>query len=82
MNKIYIPSLLFIFTCFAGIAQTQGTDSLQTNGIHEIAEVVVTGTRHKSDVRHLSQTVTVVDRARIENTLQPSLMLILTDQIP
>ena len=82
MNKIYIPSLLFIFTCFAGIAQTQGTDSLQTNGIHEIAEVVVTGTRHKSDVRHLSQTVTVVDRARIENTLQPSLMPILTEQIP
>lgn len=82
MNKTYIPTLFCIFTCFAGIAQTQETDSLQTNGIHEIAEVVVTGTRHESDVRHLSQTVTVVDRARIENTLQPSLMPILTEQIP
>ena len=31
----------------------------------EISEVVVTGTRSRTDIRHLSQTVSVIDRSRI-----------------
>lgn len=47
-----------------------------------IDEVVVTGTRNATDVRHLSQTVSVVSRNKIEQSMQPSLLPILTEQVP
>lgn len=69
--------------CQAGIAQTLSHDTLSlTNQIHQIDEVVVTGARHETDVRHLSQTVSVVGRAQIEHSLQPSLLPVLTEQVP
>lgn len=69
--------------CQAGMAQTSSHDTLSlTNQIHQIDEVVVTGTRHETDVRHLSQTVSVVGRAQIEHSLQPSLLPVLTEQVP
>lgn len=49
---------------------------------HTVDEVVVTGTRCATDVRHLSQTVSVVGRQRIEQSMQPSLLPILTEQVP
>lgn len=49
---------------------------------HAIREVVVTGTRNETDIRHLPMTVTVVDRNKIEQSLQPSLLPILTEQTP
>ena len=48
----------------------------------DIDEVVVTGTRSATDVRHLSQTVAVVDRTQIEQSMQQSLLPILTEQVP
>lgn len=47
-----------------------------------IDEVVVTGTRSETDVRHLPLTVSVVNRKQIERTYQPSLLPILTEQVP
>lgn len=47
-----------------------------------IPEVVVTGVRSETDVRHLSQTVSVISRTDIEQTMQPSLLPILTEQVP
>ena len=47
-----------------------------------LQEVVVTGTRSATDVRHLSQTVNVVDRATIEETNRTSLLPLLTEQVP
>ena len=44
-------------------------------------EVVVTGTRHQTDIRHLSQTVSVVNRKRIEQSMQPSLLPVLTASV-
>lgn len=65
------------------MAQTSSHDTLSlTNQIHQIDEVVVTGARHETDVRHLSQTVLVVGRAQIEHSLQPSLLPVLTEQVP
>lgn len=49
---------------------------------HTMEEVVVTGTRNATDVRHLSQTVSVVDRKKIEQSLQSSLLPILTENVP
>lgn len=48
----------------------------------EIDQVVVTGTRSQTDVRHLSQTVSVIGRAAIEESMQPSLLPVLTEQVP
>ena len=45
-------------------------------------EVVVTGTRNETDVRHLSQTVSVIPRLSIEESQQSSLLPVLTEQIP
>ncbi len=47
-----------------------------------LQEVVITGTRAATDVRHLSQTVNVVDRAAIEETNRTSLLPLLTEQVP
>lgn len=47
-----------------------------------LGEVVVTGTRNATDVRHLSQTVSVIKRGKIEQTMQPSLLPVLTEQVP
>ena len=47
-----------------------------------LQEVVITGTRASTDVRQLSQTVNVVDRAAIEETNRTSLLPLLTEQVP
>lgn len=65
------------------MAQTSSHDTLSlTSQIHQIDEVVVTGARQETDVRHLSQTVSVVGRTQIEHSLQPSLLPVLTEQVP
>lgn len=82
MRKLYILiALAGIFTQ-AGMAQKVARDSLDTDKTYEIGEVVVTGTRNETDVRHLSQTVSVVNRSKIDQALQPSLLPVLTEQIP
>ena len=65
-----------------GMAQAQIRDTLNMGKTHEIDEVVVTGTRNETDVRHLSQTVTVEDRSKIDRSLQSSLLPVLTEQVP
>ena len=58
------------------------TDTTRTARSFALDEVVVTGTRHETDVRHLSQTVSVVSRPVIEQSMQPSLLPVLTEQVP
>lgn len=58
------------------------SDTTRTARSYTIDEVVVTGTRNETDVRHLSQTVSVVNRQMIENSMQPSLLPVLSEQIP
>ena len=60
--------------------RAEETDSLSVN--RSLEEFVVTGTRNETDVRHLSQTVSVIDRKEIEQGLQPSLLPVLTEQVP
>ena len=47
-----------------------------------IGEVVVTGTRNRTDIRHLPMTVSVVGSRQIEQAMQPSLLPVLTEQVP
>jgi iron complex outermembrane receptor protein len=48
----------------------------------EIGEVVVTGTRNATDVRHLPMTVTVVDRATLTAEHQPSVLPTVSRSVP
>ena len=78
--------LLFATFILAGSLTVSGqtsdtADSLSAQRTLTIDEVVVTGTRHQTDIRHLSQTVSVVNRKRIEQSMQPSLLPVCNLQI-
>lgn len=47
-----------------------------------LEEVVVTGTRNVTDIRHLPMTVSVVGRSTIERSGSASLLPVLTEQVP
>lgn len=82
MKKVCLSIIGISLACQAGVAQTSLRDTLDTNRIYKIEEVVVTGTRNKTNIRHLSQTVSVIGRTQIEHSMQPSLLPVLTEQIP
>ena len=63
--------------CFEVPADTAGKVLTDT-----LSEVVVTGTRNETDIRHLPMTVSVVDRPLIEYSNVPSLLPVLTEQVP
>lgn len=65
----------------AGVLMAQ-TDTTRTARSFALDEVVVTGARNETDIRHLSQTVSVVERPVIEQSMQPSLLPVLTEQVP
>lgn len=73
---------MMLATAMTAHAQDTPSDTLMTNRNHTLEEVVVTGTRNETDIRHLSQTVSVVNRTTIERSLQPSLLPVLTEQVP
>lgn len=77
MNRI---TLLLASALIFNIANAAGSnDTLKTGNIQE---VVITGTRTATDVRHLSQTVNVVDRDAIEESNRTSLLPLLAEQVP
>lgn len=75
MKHNYCILLLSLVLCMELSAQ----DSIPGQNI---AEVVVTGTRNETDIRHLPMTVSVVDRKQIAQTNMPSLLPLLTEQVP
>ena len=82
VRKSYLSIALMALAIQTGMGQEQKRDTLDTGKVYKIGEVVVTGTRNETDVRHLSQTVSVVNRNKISQALQPSLLPVLTEQIP
>ena len=77
MNRItLLIASAFIFN-IANAAES--TDTIKSGNIQE---VVITGTRAATDVRHLSQTVNVIDREAIEETHRTSPLPLLTEQVP
>ena len=83
--------LLLLFFALGEITASAQTDSLlnitkASNGklidAIQIHEVVVTGTRNETDIRHLPMTISVIDRKQIEQSMQPSILPILTQQVP
>ena len=79
MKNIVFKVLFVLILCSGSknvIAQTD------TTRIHRLDEVVVTGARYESDVRHLPLTVSVVGRNQIENSPSSSVLPVLTEQVP
>ena len=79
MRKFLFTVAIALALSAEGMAQT---DTARTVRTYALDEVVVTGTRNETDVRHLSQTVSVVSRPVIEQSMQPSLLPVLTEQVP
>ena len=86
MRKIFVLAAAFLCAaasvraearCFEVPADTSGKVLTDT-----LSEVVVTGTRNETDIRHLPMTVSVVDRPLIEYSNVPSLLPVLTEQVP
>ncbi len=63
-------------------ASQTAQDTAYTSGGNAVGEVVVTGVRNETDVRHLSQTVSVVNGQTIRQAMQPSLLPVLADRVP
>ena len=74
--------LLFLLSgVFLSVQSEELPDSLQYK-TSTIDEIVVTGTRNETDIRHLPMTVSILNRVEIERNNTPSLLPILTEQIP
>ncbi len=58
------------------------SDTARAAWNESIDEVVVTGTRNETDIRHLPFTVSVIGRQQIEQSRNASLLPVLTEQIP
>ena len=85
MIKRQITTAILFLGMLPYMGQAQETGSSQdtlASKTYRIDEVVVTGTRNATNVRHLSQTVSIVNRSKIEQAMQPSLLPVLTEQIP
>ena len=76
-------SLFLISSLFSlsGAAQVK-KDTTHVGRSYAIDEVVVTGTRSETDVRHLPMTISVVGRPQIESRYDASLLPLLTEQVP
>ena len=61
---------------------TPAQDSLRPARSYAIGEVVVTGARTVTEPRHLSQSVSIIGRPTIERAQQPSLLPVLSEQVP
>ncbi|WP_308755658.1 TonB-dependent receptor [uncultured Bacteroides sp.] len=79
-KTIFLFSIAGIWAA-TGLAQT-AKDSARIARILTIDEVVVTGTRNETDIRHLPMTISVVGRKVLEQSLQPSVLPVLTEQVP
>ena len=57
------------------------TSFAQTDSVR-LSDVVVTGTRYRSDIRHLPLDVSVIGRSQLTASYQPSVLPTLSQQVP
>lgn len=77
--------LAFFTGCLISAVNLQAQtskDSTKVARSYAINEVVVTGTRSETDVRHLPMTVSVVGRPQLEASQQASVLPVLNSQVP
>ncbi len=74
--NILVLSMVSTFLCSTSVVAEDVTDSLSLEG------VVVTGTRNATDIRHLPMTVTVIDREKLTEQHQTSVLPTVMQQVP
>ena len=77
--------LAFFTGCLMSAVSLQAQTSKGSTKVarsYAINEVVVTGTRSETDVRHLPMTVSVVGRPQLEASQQTSVLPVLNSQVP
>ena len=82
MKKELFLSLLAYSLLPMAVQASEPTDTLASERNYTLNEVVVTGTRNATDIRHLPMTISVVGGAQLENRYQPSVLPALTEQVP
>lgn len=81
MRKICF-TLLFL-SCLSSIVFGQNKNNdIPTDTTYNLNEIVVTGSRNETNIRHIPMTVSVINRSLIENSFEQSLLPILTEQVP
>lgn len=74
--RLYLLGAVLSAPFFALANQNNNTDTLRLD------EVVVTGTRNSTDIRHLPQTVTIVGRDKLTENERISVLPTLMEQVP
>ncbi|WP_321331296.1 TonB-dependent receptor [uncultured Bacteroides sp.] len=81
--KTRIFYAILIGCSLSGTAQAQvKKDSIYTKNGLTLNEVVVTGTRNETDIRHLPMSISVINQQQIGQRHEQSLLPILTEQVP
>ncbi len=80
MNRKTLSAFLVSITFQTGCLHAQ-TDSLHLKNVR-LDEVVITGTRNETDIRHLPMTISVIGRKLLEQNHRPSILPTLTEQVP
>ncbi len=75
-SKFLVLSMISTFLYVTPVAAEDVTDSLSLEG------VVVTGTRNATDIRHLPMTVTVIEREKLTEQHQTSVLPTVMQQVP
>lgn len=68
--------------CLAFAGQPTTYDTINVSKPVMMEEVVVTGAREKTDIRHLPMTISILNRDKIESQHTTSLLPMLTEQTP
>ena len=82
MNKKITYILIVNFLLFLELDVYSQEDSTRSTKNYTIDEVVVTGTRNETEIRHLPMSISIIKRNQIEHRYEQSLLPILTEQIP
>ena len=81
VKRIRGSVVMLLMFLFASVLTAQGQDGMGVDSVL-LREVVVTGTRSETDVRHLPMTVSVINRDKIEKRYEQSLLPVMTEMVP
>ena len=77
--------LLFLEVFFSLRTYAEGTLTVDSDSVsvqHSLNEVVVTGTRNETDIRHLPMTISIINREVVEERHAPYLLPVITSEVP
>jgi iron complex outermembrane receptor protein len=77
LTKIFF--IFFVISLQCSFAQTVKNDSLK---LYNIKEIVVTGTRAKTDINKIPQSITVINQKEINQSNDINILPVLSNQVP